>query len=661
MEQRVEPARRAAQVVYKKLACCLQSQQGLDVGKRMKKLPQMLLSVSMAESLKDFDGDSSIRKVLEMSCFMQSFLAKTLAGFEVQLEKDVLEPLIKLSEEDLPEILKNKKQFAKLTTDWHNACNRSQTSSGPQAKQDGLREDMEEAWRRLENIKDQYSADLYHFASKEDDYASYFIRLLDLQAEYHKKSFGFLEKNISELRENCIHAGKQVSMLSNSSGKVFGRPLLSHLLDSGEEIAVPIRHCVQMLLDKGMEEEGLFRLAAAASAVKRLKSSLDCGHIDHNEFSSDPHAVAGALKSYLRELPEPLMTFELYSDWLKVAGEKEVSDRLEHLKGVLRKLPQENYNNLQYLMKFLACLSEQEAATKMSPKNIAIVLGPNLLWPRMEGEGSPMEMASQYSMQVVTVIEPLIQYASSLFPEGEDFTTPEALRSPDLSESLLQGLNSWMTSTHGTSLCSFFSVTDSSSVSSVDLAANSDPVASPTTVRQNPPSHSTSQTPTPNQNNDHNKGPTHTFAQSQEASPDQSHLSPTVVTEAQKDERFSWQYGPHLTQQSMEHRNPCPSSPSYTSTSAPSPCSAQPPARRTTLSCVTSQNPSTSRGKKRAMVKAPNVPPPPPPSPSSALLRRPMNPGTLECHLEISYIYMFHESPRQPVFTGTAAPSLAPT
>lgn len=85
---------------------------------------------------------------------------------------------------------------------------RSQASTGPQAKQDGLREEVEEAWRRLESIKvpvfpsfvariqpealnlvltpdlsvflslqDQYSADLYHFATKEEDYANYFIRV----------------------------------------------------------------------------------------------------------------------------------------------------------------------------------------------------------------------------------------------------------------------------------------------------------------------------------------------------------------------------------------------------------------------------------------------------------------------------------------------------
>uniref|UniRef100_A0A3Q4GSF3 Rho-GAP domain-containing protein n=1 Tax=Neolamprologus brichardi TaxID=32507 RepID=A0A3Q4GSF3_NEOBR len=97
-----------------------------------------------------------------------------------------------------------------------------------------------------------------------------------------------------------------------------------------------------MLLRTGMREEGLFRLAAAASVMKRLKTCLNQGTVDHSEFSMDPHAVAGALKCYLRELPEPLMTFDLYNDWFKALSEK-----LEQFKILLKKLPPENYNNLR--------------------------------------------------------------------------------------------------------------------------------------------------------------------------------------------------------------------------------------------------------------------------------------------------------------------------
>ncbi|XP_054623951.1 SH3 domain-binding protein 1 isoform X3 [Dunckerocampus dactyliophorus] len=423
VEQRVEPAKRAAQVLHKKLQGCMQSQTGLDTEKRMKKLPLMLLSISMAESFKDFDAESPIRRVLEMCCFMEKMLASLLADYEMKVEKEVLEPLNKLSEDELPEILKNKKHFAKLNTDWNNARLRlSQASNAPQAKQDGLKEEEEEAWRKLETIKNQYSADLYHFATKEDDYASYFIRLLELQAEYHKKSHDFLDRNINELKENCSQKGPPANLFGQ---KVFGEPLASHLHESNRDIAAPIQECVHMLLRTGMREEGLFRLAAAASVVKRLKTCLDHGKVDHSEFSMDPHAVAGALKCYLRELPEPLMTSELYNDWFKAAGEKDISDKLEQFRALLKKLPPENYNNLRYLVQFLSLLSQQQSANKMTPSNIAIVLGPNLLWPQAEGEVPLLDMASASSVQVVTVIEPLIQYSATLFPEGLSFEVPE--------------------------------------------------------------------------------------------------------------------------------------------------------------------------------------------------------------------------------------------
>ncbi|XP_030196643.1 SH3 domain-binding protein 1 [Gadus morhua] len=418
VEQRVEPAKKACQVLHKKLHGCLQSPTGLEAEKRMKKLPLMMLSVSMAESLKDFDAESSMRRVLEMCCFIEKMLANIRADFEMKVEKEVLEPLNKLSDEDLPEILRNKKQFAKLTTDWQNARHKCQTSSGPQAKQEGLREEVEEAWRKLDNIKDEYSADLYHFAAKEDDYANYFISLLELQAAYHKSSHEFLEKNIKELKDNHSHKDP-LQMVSNK--KVFGEPLLSHLAAGPREIASPIQECVHMLLRTGMKEEGLFRLAAAASVLKKLKGCLNQGTVDHEEFSSDPHAVAGALKCYLRELPEPLMTFELYTDWFKAAGEKETADKVEQLRIVLKKLPAENYSNLRYLVQFLSLLSEQQAVNRMSPTNIAIVLGPNLLWPRTEGEIGMFDMAAASSVQVMVVVEPLIHHCSSLFPEAASF------------------------------------------------------------------------------------------------------------------------------------------------------------------------------------------------------------------------------------------------
>ncbi|XP_048377370.2 SH3 domain-binding protein 1-like [Stegostoma tigrinum] len=425
-ENRIEPTRRATCNTYKRLLSCLHGQQGSDFDKRLKKMPLMTLSQSMEDSCRELDNESVIRKMMELCCSVENTLAKVLIEHELQVEKEVLDPLYKLSEEELPNILKHKKQLAKLTLDWTAAKNRlsQATKSGNQGaamptattKLDLLKEDVEEIWRRVELCKDEYAADLYHFASKEEEYSNYFYSLMEAQADYHRKSLRALDAAMPTVRPSFSPSG-------GSSGKpAFGQPLEEHLKTCEREIALPIEACVMMLLEKGMKEEGLFRLAAAASVLKRLKSALDSGFFDPKEFNSDSHAVAGALKSYLRELPQPLMTFDLYDEWFQAASEKDLPRKIERLREVCAKLPPESYNNLRYLIKFLAKLAEHQEVNKMSPSNIAIVLGPNLLWPRDERKVSLMDMASASSVQVVTVMEPLIQNAHSIFPEDLDFS-----------------------------------------------------------------------------------------------------------------------------------------------------------------------------------------------------------------------------------------------
>nr|XP_026265969.1 SH3 domain-binding protein 1 [Urocitellus parryii] len=440
VEQRLEPAKRAAHNVHKRLQACLQGQSGADMDKRVKKLPLMALSTTMAESFKELDPDSSMGKALEMSCVIQNQLARILAEFEMTLERDVLQPLSRLSEEELPTILKHKKSLQKLVSDWNTLKSRlsqaaknsgsSQGLGGPGGhghpttanKVETLKEEEEELKRKVEQCKDEYLADLYHFATKEDSYANYFIHLLEIQADYHRRSLTSLDTALAELRDNHSQADPSPSMTATPFSRVYGVSLASHLQELGRDIALPIEACVLMLLSEGMQEEGLFRLAAGASVLKRLKQTMASDPRGLEAFCSDPHAVAGALKSYLRELPEPLMTFDLYDDWMRAASLKEPAARLEALREACRRLPQENLSNLRYLMKFLARLAEEQEVNKMTPSNIAIVLGPNLLWPpEKEGDQAQLDAASVSSIQVVGVVEALIQNADTLFPGDVNF------------------------------------------------------------------------------------------------------------------------------------------------------------------------------------------------------------------------------------------------
>ncbi|XP_068505515.1 rho GTPase-activating protein 17a isoform X8 [Syngnathus scovelli] len=420
IERRMELVRVVSHNTHKKMVSCLQGHIGADAEKRHKKLPLTALSQAMVEGGNQLGEDSLIGKMMEVCGDAESRLASELMQHELQIEKDVLDPLSQLAEVDIPNILKQRKQLAKLVLDYDSARARwlqatksiisGTNTQALTAKADLLKEEVDEAMNKMEVCKDQLAADMYSFFSKEGDYACYFLTLLEAQAEYHRKSLTLLESVLPTIQ------AQQDSWIEKPA---FGTALDEHLKRSGREIALPIEACVMMLLETGMKEEGLFRIAAGASKLKKLKAALDCSTSQLEEFYSDPHAVAGALKSYLRELPEPLLTHQLYDEWTQACSLSDSDKRLQALWLVCDKLPKNNKNNLRYLVKFLTKLAQDSEVNKMTPSNIAIVLGPNLLWAKTEG--SLAEMAAATSVHVVSIIEPIIQHADWFFPEDVDF------------------------------------------------------------------------------------------------------------------------------------------------------------------------------------------------------------------------------------------------
>uniref|UniRef100_A0A672I1W7 Rho GTPase-activating protein 17 n=1 Tax=Salarias fasciatus TaxID=181472 RepID=A0A672I1W7_SALFA len=417
IERRMELVRVVSHNTHKRMVSCLQGHIGADAEKRHKKLPLTALSQAMVEGGNQLGEDSLIGKMMEVCGEAENRLAAELMQHELQIEKDVLDPLSQLAEVDIPNILKQRKQLAKLVLDYDSARARwlqatksiisGTNTQALTAKADLLKEEVDEAMNKMELCKDQLAADMYSFFSKEGDYAHYFITLLEAQADYHRKSLTVLESVLPTV---------QAQQDSWTEKPAFGTGLDDHLKRSGREIALPIEACIMMLLETGMKEEGLFRIAAGASKLKKLKAALDCSTSQLEEFYSDPHAVAGALKSYLRELPEPLMTYQLYDDWIQASSVSDPDKRLQALWVVCDQLPKNNKTNLRYLVKFLAKLAQDSEVNKMTPSNIAIVLGPNLLWAKTEG--SLAEMAAATSVHVVAIVEPIIQHADWFFPEG---------------------------------------------------------------------------------------------------------------------------------------------------------------------------------------------------------------------------------------------------
>uniref|UniRef100_A0A4W4E3B0 Rho GTPase-activating protein 24 n=1 Tax=Electrophorus electricus TaxID=8005 RepID=A0A4W4E3B0_ELEEL len=209
-------------------------------------------------------------------------------------------------------------------------------------------------------------------------------------------------------------------------GGIFGQRLedtVQHEKKFGPRLApLLVEQCVDFIREQGLGEEGLFRMPGQANLVRELQDAFDCGDKPQFDSNTDVHTVASLLKLYLRELPEPVIPFGKYEDFLTCAKllAKDEEEGLRELGQQVKTLPPANFNLLKYICKFLDEVQSHSAENKMSVQNLATVFGPNILRPKMEDPVAIMEGTSlvQHLMTV------LISKHDQLYPE-QDSEVPE--------------------------------------------------------------------------------------------------------------------------------------------------------------------------------------------------------------------------------------------
>lgn len=158
--------------------------------------------------------------------------------------------------------------------------------------------------------------------------------------------------------------------------------------NNGDVVAQVVRTCIDYLNNENaLLTEGLFRRSANVQTVKEVKERFNNGEIVNlSEFEGEQgfHIATVLLKSFLRELEQPLLTYELYDDIIDFQQIKNSTDKIEKLAYakslILQRLPVDNYKLLKYYVEFLVKVIDRSALNKMNESNLAIVFGPNLLW-----------------------------------------------------------------------------------------------------------------------------------------------------------------------------------------------------------------------------------------------------------------------------------------
>ncbi|NXG17634.1 RHG25 protein, partial [Grallaria varia] len=184
------------------------------------------------------------------------------------------------------------------------------------------------------------------------------------------------------------------------------------------QVPILVQKCAEFIREHGLSEEGIFRLPGQDNLVKQLRDAFDAGERPSFDRDTDVHTVASLFKLYLRELPEPVVPWAQYEDFL-LCGQALDADETKGHQELLKQLsllPRDNYNLLSYICRFLHEIQLNSSVNKMSVENLATVIGVNLIRPKIEDPAIIMRGTPQVQ-KVMTV---MISDHTNLFPPSKD-------------------------------------------------------------------------------------------------------------------------------------------------------------------------------------------------------------------------------------------------
>ncbi|KAJ2962212.1 hypothetical protein NQZ79_g2604 [Umbelopsis isabellina] len=201
-------------------------------------------------------------------------------------------------------------------------------------------------------------------------------RLTVLVAEAESKLRSSAADEMNYLDDRHIKKGK------DARGSVYGADI-SELMPTGK-IPLVVEKCIEEIERRGLEEVGIYRVAGSGETVSELRQQLNRYAATVNLGDDqwiDINVVADALKQFFRELPEPLLTYERYGDFMKASALQDHDERVLAIKEITKQLPPNNYILLRRVIEHFVVVTDYEASNHMYATNLAIVFGPTLLRP----------------------------------------------------------------------------------------------------------------------------------------------------------------------------------------------------------------------------------------------------------------------------------------
>ncbi|KAM6948364.1 rho GTPase-activating protein 29-like [Aplochiton taeniatus] len=235
---------------------------------------------------------------------------------------------------------------------------------------------------------------------------------------------------------------------------LFGIDFALAAKNSPDGIPFIIKKCTSEIESRALNIKGIYRVNGAKSRVEKLCQAFENGK-DLVELSDlSPHDISNVLKLYLRQLPEPLILYRYYNDFIGLAKESQraiveelaaaraaqtgekpspspspspspgpsaspspsmaLNRAIFKIRDLLRQLPLSHYRTLRFLIAHLHRVTEEAEENKMTASNLGIIFGPTLVKPRQADAEVSLSSLVDYPYQAL-MVELLVRHFHMIF------------------------------------------------------------------------------------------------------------------------------------------------------------------------------------------------------------------------------------------------------
>nr|XP_023693952.1 unconventional myosin-IXa-like [Paramormyrops kingsleyae] len=154
---------------------------------------------------------------------------------------------------------------------------------------------------------------------------------------------------------------------------------VSRLTSEDRVVPLVVEKLINYIEMHGLYTEGIYRKSGSANKIKELKQGLDADVNSTNLDDYNIHVIASVFKQWLRDLPNPLLTFELYEEFLRAMGLQDKKEMIRGVYSMIDQLSRTHLSTLERLMFHLVRIVLQEETNRMSANALAIVFAPCIL------------------------------------------------------------------------------------------------------------------------------------------------------------------------------------------------------------------------------------------------------------------------------------------